>query len=71
MLKRILSLLPGRAPRRAKAEVTPETSPIPTYTLNIVPRDKHNISRQDISEPAKKVLYRLESAGYEAYLVGG
>lgn len=37
----------------------------------IVPRSEHTISRADISEGALKVLYRLKSAGYEAYLVGG
>ncbi|GKX58518.1 poly(A) polymerase I [Leminorella grimontii] len=37
----------------------------------IVPRAQHNISRQDISDNALKVLYRLNKAGYEAYLVGG
>lgn len=39
--------------------------------MAIVPRDAHNISRKDISENALKVLYRLNKAGYEAYLVGG
>lgn len=37
----------------------------------IVPRAEHNISRSKISESALKVLYRLKSAGYESYLVGG
>lgn len=32
---------------------------------------EHGISRGDISENALKVLYRLQKAGYEAYLVGG
>jgi len=39
--------------------------------LRIIPRDEHNISRTNISEPALKVLYRLRKAGYGAYLVGG
>jgi len=39
--------------------------------MTIIPRDKHNISRKDISENALKVLYRLNKAGFEAYLVGG
>lgn len=39
--------------------------------LQIIPRSDHNISRDNISEPALKVLYRLKNAGYEAYLVGG
>ncbi|WP_422128591.1 polynucleotide adenylyltransferase PcnB [Vibrio hannami] len=40
-------------------------------SLTIVPREEHNISRQQISENALKVLYRLHNAGYKAYLVGG
>lgn len=36
-----------------------------------ITRDQHNISRQDISENALKVLYRLHKAGFDAYLVGG
>lgn len=37
----------------------------------IIPRPDHNVSRQQISPSALKVLYRLNTAGYEAYLVGG
>lgn len=37
----------------------------------VIPRDAHNVSRKDISENALKVLYRLNKAGFEAYLVGG
>lgn len=36
-----------------------------------IPRDKHSISRQNISENALKVLYRLHRQGHSAYLVGG
>lgn len=39
--------------------------------MTIIPRTQHCISRQNISENALKVLYRLNKAGYEAYLVGG
>ncbi|CUX96318.1 Poly(A) polymerase I precursor [Candidatus Gullanella endobia] len=39
--------------------------------LTIIPRDQHIISRKDISKNALKVLYRLNKAGYEAYLAGG
>ncbi len=34
-------------------------------------RSEHNISRDQISKHALKVLYRLKNEGYEAYLVGG
>ena len=37
----------------------------------IIPRSKHNISRQNISPHALKVLYRLKRARFDAYLVGG
>jgi len=37
----------------------------------IVPRSEHNISRANISPNALKVLYRLKSAGFAAFIVGG
>ncbi len=43
----------------------------PMPTLQIIPRPEHSISRKDISPEALKVLYRLNDAGFEAYLVGG
>lgn len=39
--------------------------------LNIIPRDQHCISRKNISDAALKVMSRLRSSGYQAYLVGG
>lgn len=36
-----------------------------------IPRAEHPISRNDISENAIKVLYRLHKGGFDAYLVGG
>lgn len=39
--------------------------------LRIIPRDQHVISRKNISKAALRVLYRLNEAGYAAYLVGG
>ncbi|SIQ63676.1 poly(A) polymerase [Aeromonas sp. RU39B] len=41
------------------------------HQRRILSRDEHPISRKEISENALKVLYRLNKAGYEAYLVGG
>lgn len=43
----------------------------PVVSPAIVPRAEHAISRANISESALKVLYRLKSAGFESYLVGG
>lgn len=37
----------------------------------IIPRNQHKLSKTDISGNALKVLNRLNSAGYQAYLVGG
>lgn len=38
---------------------------------SVIERADHCVSRNDISENALKVLYRLRSAGYEAFIVGG
>ena len=45
-----------------------ETDVLEPRTL---PRADHPISRADIDRNALKVLYRLHSAGYKAYMVGG
>jgi poly(A) polymerase len=37
----------------------------------VIPRSEHPISRSAISSNALKVLYRLNEAGYQAFLVGG
>jgi poly(A) polymerase len=37
----------------------------------IIPRAAHNVSRDEISRNALKVLYRLHKSGYQAFLVGG
>ncbi|TRY33090.1 polynucleotide adenylyltransferase PcnB [Aliiglaciecola sp. M165] len=37
----------------------------------VLSRAEHGISREGISDNALKVLYRLNSAGFDAYLVGG
>jgi poly(A) polymerase len=38
---------------------------------HIIPRSGHSLSRSNINRNALKVLYRLNEAGYGAYLVGG
>lgn len=43
----------------------------PAASPRIIARPEHNISRINISESALKVLYRLKSSDFEAYLVGG
>ncbi|MFT7373788.1 MAG: poly(A) polymerase [Oleiphilaceae bacterium] len=44
---------------------------MPDLNPNIVPRDQHSVSRNLISPSALKVMHRLHSKGYEAFLVGG
>ena len=39
--------------------------------LRTIPRAEHSISRKNISNGALRVLYRLDDAGYQAFLVGG
>ncbi|CEK10637.1 poly(A) polymerase [Legionella hackeliae] len=43
----------------------------PVDASYIIPRTQHNVSKTDISINALKVLNRLNSAGFQAYLVGG
>ena len=37
----------------------------------VIPRKAHNVSRDEISTSALKVLYRLHKAGHQSFLVGG
>lgn len=41
------------------------------YTPVRIPRPDHTLSRSKISQAALTVLYQLQKAGYQAYLVGG
>lgn len=54
----------GKRIKKAK----PATSLVEPRVLT---RDQHPVSRKLISPSALKVLYRLNSGGYQAYLVGG
>ena len=56
----------------AQAENYLNNSGIPEQTVpKIIPRAAHNVSRDEISDSALKVLYRLHKSGYQAFLVGG
>lgn len=57
----------GSAPQDDTMNPSPPTS----AAVRIIPREQHNISRKQISSAALRVLYRLNEAGYAAYLVGG
>ncbi|MEI7038240.1 polynucleotide adenylyltransferase PcnB [Fulvimonas yonginensis] len=51
--------------------MNPEARTFPTPALTVIPRERHVISRKNISKAALRVLYRLHDAGYDAFLVGG
>lgn len=40
-------------------------------SLQVIPRAEHGISRRQISQGSLKVLYQLNEAGYDAFIVGG
>lgn len=46
-------------------------SAVVSTSLRIIPREQHTISRKNISSGALRVLYRLNEAGFSAFLVGG
>lgn len=66
MLKRLLNLFRPRPN-------TSEESDIDALTAQavVIPRDKHKVSRRNISPAALRVMRQLQDSGYEAYLVGG
>jgi poly(A) polymerase len=57
--------MPVQAPYNRPVSENAEAEP------RILARSEHPISRRDIDKNALKVLYRLNHAGYLAYLVGG
>ena len=59
------------SPRKDSDRLNLESGTDITPVLRIIPRDQHIISRRNISKAALRVLYRLNEAGYAAYLVGG
>ncbi len=61
----------GSSPRKDSDRLNLESRTDATPTLRVIPRDQHIISRKNISKSALRVLYRLNEAGYAAYLVGG
>lgn len=44
---------------------------LPIDAVHSIPRSQHSVSKTDISPNALTVLNRLNSAGFQAYLVGG
>lgn len=58
-------------PRKDFDRLNPKARNEAKLALQIIPREQHTISRKNISKAALRVLYRLNEAGYSAYLVGG
>jgi poly(A) polymerase len=67
-IKKILT--PAKRPENNQTEST-LTVQHNVHAARKIPRSEHSVSRQQISKNALKVLYKLNQAGYEAYLVGG
>lgn len=64
MIKRLFTLL---SPNSHESEKAPKGG----NRLQVIPREKHDISRRNISPSALKVMNRLNQSGFEGYLVGG
>jgi poly(A) polymerase len=69
-------LAPHSTPSNARIASVIDFAPVDSahqalIRLNVIPRDQHGISRKNISESALKVMSRLRSQGFQAYLVGG
>jgi poly(A) polymerase len=60
-----------RADTSLHDDLPPELDRLDLRNVTVVQREDHNISRKDISPSALKVLYRLNDAGFQAFLVGG
>lgn len=67
----ICTCLPPGNPATPTGIATINSTVTTPFTLRVIPRDQHTISRKDISPNALRVLYRLREAGFGAYLVGG
>ena len=50
---------------------TPKQTAVTVDSNFVIPRSHHRVSKTDISPNALKVLNRINSAGFQAYLVGG
>jgi len=64
----ILKRLFSRKPKKQQSKQAEQGN---AANPHILKRDAHCVSRKKISHNALKVLYRLNDAGYQAYLVGG
>jgi poly(A) polymerase len=68
IIKRFFAKKSKRAKTKTELSADAITNP---QAAKVLSRDAHTVSRNKISKNALKVLYRLNEAGYQAYLVGG
>lgn len=66
-----VSIIIHRVFKTVKQAFTKEKSSEAGLTARVMTRAEHGISRDDVSPNALKVMYRLNGAGFESYLVGG
>jgi len=71
IIKSVINLCKRVLGKASKKIAKSPTKNKPTSGSNVLTRDQHNVSRKKMSNNALKVLYRLNSGGYDAYLVGG
>ena len=67
IIKSVINLCKKVFSKKATASKGASIAAQPT----VISRDQHPVSRKQISTNALKVLYRLNTGGYKAYLVGG
>jgi poly(A) polymerase len=71
IIKSVINLCKRVLGKASKKMAISSTKNQPTSGSTVLTRDQHNVSRKKMSNNALKVLYRLNSGGYDAYLVGG
>lgn len=62
---------PAAAEQPAADSAIQEDEVLQLGTRRVIPESEHQIPRRRLDDNAMKVVYRLEDAGYEGYLVGG
>ncbi|MET3999327.1 polynucleotide adenylyltransferase PcnB [Marinobacterium sp. MBR-109] len=58
-------------PQESSPPATAAEQPLPLGQRRIVNESEHQIPRRHLDDNAMKVVYRLQDAGFEGYLVGG
>ena len=67
----MLNWLKNLSPKQHSHQAEKPVAATNKLGATVIPRDQHPISRKQISDNALKVMYRLNNANHDAYLVGG